>query len=202
MVAIASVTATGWPVPGWQIVAIWMPGIHQVTAAVTTRSAGLLLSGDHVLPQITSHAGLHAGSGPDPLADCLASLEKLTTRSAGGGGAGTPVPLWRAARSRHWPHRAPSRATSRGADHPPGWRTSPRGMAARLQRFASWSEFSSFMPGASVSETQAHAASLERHGVVAARGRRPRTYRLSRGQDTPPWPTRVADARAKRQAHA
>jgi glyoxylase-like metal-dependent hydrolase (beta-lactamase superfamily II) len=37
----------------------------------------ILLSGDHILPTITPHVGLHPQSGPNPLGDYLDSLEVL-----------------------------------------------------------------------------------------------------------------------------
>jgi glyoxylase-like metal-dependent hydrolase (beta-lactamase superfamily II) len=37
----------------------------------------ILLSGDHILPTITPHVGLHPQSGPNPLGDYLDSLERL-----------------------------------------------------------------------------------------------------------------------------
>jgi glyoxylase-like metal-dependent hydrolase (beta-lactamase superfamily II) len=39
----------------------------------------ILFSGDHVLPTITPHVGLHPQSGPNPLGDYLDSLERLKT---------------------------------------------------------------------------------------------------------------------------
>jgi len=37
----------------------------------------ILFSGDHILPTITPHVGLHPQSGPNPLGEYLASLERL-----------------------------------------------------------------------------------------------------------------------------
>jgi glyoxylase-like metal-dependent hydrolase (beta-lactamase superfamily II) len=37
----------------------------------------ILFSGDHILPTITPHVGLHPQSGPNPLGDYLDSLERL-----------------------------------------------------------------------------------------------------------------------------
>jgi glyoxylase-like metal-dependent hydrolase (beta-lactamase superfamily II) len=39
----------------------------------------ILFSGDHILPTITPHVGLHPQSGPNPLGDYLDSLERLKT---------------------------------------------------------------------------------------------------------------------------
>jgi glyoxylase-like metal-dependent hydrolase (beta-lactamase superfamily II) len=180
-------------VPGWHITAIWTPGHSPGHVCFYDEDRDLLLSGDHVLPQITSHVGLHRGSGPDPLGDFLASLEKLMAR--GEPREVLPAHQWRFAGLRdratvlirHHHERLGEVQTILQRGDTALW-----DIAARLHWFTPWSEFSSFMRRAALSETQAHVAYLERRGLVVSRGRRPRTYTLSPGRERHSWPSRPA----------
>jgi glyoxylase-like metal-dependent hydrolase (beta-lactamase superfamily II) len=63
--------------PGRTIEAIHTPGHSPGHLCFYDRAANVLLSGDHVLPRITPNVSFHPQSGPDPLAQFLAALEKL-----------------------------------------------------------------------------------------------------------------------------
>lgn len=55
----------------------WTPGHSPEHICLYDADRGLLYSGDHVLPRITSHISLHSHEGGDPLKDYLDSLERL-----------------------------------------------------------------------------------------------------------------------------
>ena len=65
-------------VDGWQVVEL--PG-HADGHLGLVRD-GVLVAGDHLLPQITPAVGLYPDSRPDPLGDYLASLEKTAALGA------------------------------------------------------------------------------------------------------------------------
>jgi glyoxylase-like metal-dependent hydrolase (beta-lactamase superfamily II) len=56
---------------------IWMPGHAPEHICLYDEGRRLLFSGDHLLPEITSHISLYANDDGDPLGDYLKSLEKL-----------------------------------------------------------------------------------------------------------------------------
>jgi glyoxylase-like metal-dependent hydrolase (beta-lactamase superfamily II) len=57
--------------------AIWTPGHTPGHVVLYWREAGILLTGDQLLPHITPHVGIHTGIEGDPLTDYLASLMRL-----------------------------------------------------------------------------------------------------------------------------
>ncbi|MEJ3657559.1 MBL fold metallo-hydrolase [Actinomycetes bacterium KLBMP 9759] len=60
--------------------AVATPGHTRGHVVFADETAGLLFSGDHVLPRITPSIGFEAVPPPSPLADFLSSLELLLTR--------------------------------------------------------------------------------------------------------------------------
>jgi glyoxylase-like metal-dependent hydrolase (beta-lactamase superfamily II) len=56
---------------------IWTPGHTDYHAVLFEEETGVLFSGDHVLPKITSNVGLYASSRDDPLGDFLAALRAV-----------------------------------------------------------------------------------------------------------------------------
>jgi len=64
-------------VPGWDLTAIWTPGHSPGHLCLFDAAAGLLLSGDHVLPRITPNISFHSQQFPNPLGDYLESLMKI-----------------------------------------------------------------------------------------------------------------------------
>jgi glyoxylase-like metal-dependent hydrolase (beta-lactamase superfamily II) len=61
-------------VPGRSIRVIWTPGHTRGHVCLRLENEGLLLTGDHVLPAVSSGLGLGGTSPTNPLADYLASL--------------------------------------------------------------------------------------------------------------------------------
>jgi glyoxylase-like metal-dependent hydrolase (beta-lactamase superfamily II) len=65
------------PLPGRRLRAVWTPGHTPGHLCLRELDAGLLLTGDHVLPRITPNVGLHPAMEADVLADFVASLDKV-----------------------------------------------------------------------------------------------------------------------------
>jgi glyoxylase-like metal-dependent hydrolase (beta-lactamase superfamily II) len=63
--------------PGWRLRALHTPGHTPGHLCFVEERTGVVLTGDHVLPTISPNISRHPQAGPDPLADYLASLERL-----------------------------------------------------------------------------------------------------------------------------
>src|SRR6185436_8087190 len=59
----------------WEI--MWTPGHTAGHFVLHNRTRHMMLSGDHLLGQISSNVGKYPGSTADPLGDYLASLGKI-----------------------------------------------------------------------------------------------------------------------------
>ncbi|MDQ6633883.1 MAG: MBL fold metallo-hydrolase [Gemmatimonadota bacterium] len=64
---------------GRALTVVWTPGHTDHHAVLFEASSGTLISGDHVLPSITSNVGVYPDGRPDPLGDFLSALEKMKT---------------------------------------------------------------------------------------------------------------------------
>ena len=71
-------------VPGRRLRGMWTPGHSPGHTCFYLEQERLLLSGDHLLPGITPHIGLADGDDGDPLADFLASLDRLIALDVAG----------------------------------------------------------------------------------------------------------------------
>ncbi len=65
------------PIAGGELMAVWTPGHSPGHCCFYWPQRQLLFSGDHLLPKISPNIGLHPQSGADPLADYLASLDRI-----------------------------------------------------------------------------------------------------------------------------
>jgi glyoxylase-like metal-dependent hydrolase (beta-lactamase superfamily II) len=65
------------PIPGRNVRAIWTPGHTPGHLCLHDPDAGVLLTGDHLLPRISPNIGVHAGHENDPLTEYLRSLERV-----------------------------------------------------------------------------------------------------------------------------
>ena len=165
-------------VPGWAVAAVWTPGHSPGHTCFRVLDHGLLLSGDHVLPTITPHIALsRADRGGDPLADFLASLEKVNRPDVIGvlpAHEHRFTPLDRRVQQITTHHRAHLEAIEALlADGPRTlW-----DLARRLEWNRPWDELDLSMRRAAVNETAAHLRYLARRDrVVRWRGVRPITF--------------------------
>lgn len=61
----------------WDLQTIWTPGHSPGHVCLWSDRNRLLLSGDHILPRITSNISVHSQQFPNPLGDFLDSLAKM-----------------------------------------------------------------------------------------------------------------------------
>ncbi|MBM2615694.1 MBL fold metallo-hydrolase [Actinoplanes sp. LDG1-06] len=64
------------PLTGRELRAVWTPGHTPGHLCLHDASAGVLLTGDHLLPRISPNIAVHPGDEGDPLTDYLASLDR------------------------------------------------------------------------------------------------------------------------------
>ena len=64
------------PIAGREVRAIWTPGHTPGHLCLHDAAAGVLLTGDHMLPRITPNISVHGERDTDPLSDYLASLAR------------------------------------------------------------------------------------------------------------------------------
>ncbi|GAB1689111.1 MBL fold metallo-hydrolase [Krasilnikovia sp. M28-CT-15] len=65
------------PVAGREVRAVWTPGHTPGHLCLRDAAAGVLLTGDHLLPRISPTIGVHRGRNADPLSAYLESLAKV-----------------------------------------------------------------------------------------------------------------------------
>ena len=65
------------PFPGWRLRAVWTPGHSPGHMCLYEEAHQVLFTGDHLLPRITPGVGLHPADDGNPLADFLASLDRV-----------------------------------------------------------------------------------------------------------------------------
>jgi glyoxylase-like metal-dependent hydrolase (beta-lactamase superfamily II) len=64
------------PIPGRDVRAVWTPGHTPGHLCLHDAAAGVLLTGDHLLPRISPNISVHGPQDADPLTDYLASLAR------------------------------------------------------------------------------------------------------------------------------
>jgi glyoxylase-like metal-dependent hydrolase (beta-lactamase superfamily II) len=166
-------------VPGWDLRAIWTPGHSPGHVCFHSETRRLLLSGDHVLPRITSNIGVHSQQHPDPLGQYVTALDALR-----------PLPVDEVLPAHEYrfadlpgrldeiaEHHRRRLAEIEGllADGPDAtaWELS---LSLRWSR--PWDEIEEFMQRAAVGETLAHLVRLERTGRVTRTPGPPARFRL------------------------
>jgi glyoxylase-like metal-dependent hydrolase (beta-lactamase superfamily II) len=149
-------------VPGREIEALWTPGHTAGSASLVDRDAGLLYTGDTVLPKIFSGLGLgdreETGSGAaNPIADYLASLTSLARfddlEVAPGHGYRFRGLIERNAQlAEHHLHRSrAAAAVIRDDPHATVWQ-----VASRLRWTVGWQNLRSFYLLSALSQTVLH----------------------------------------------
>ncbi len=155
-------------VPGWTVQAVWTPGHTPGHLCFAEHSHQLLLSGDHLLPDLTPHIGLPAGmTAGDPLADYLASLHRLaslTFREV------LPAHQHRfadaAARARALVDHHEQRLASVLGIVAAASRLTAWGVAERMEWSRPWSAFSVRTRCTALTEARAHLRHLEVRGLL------------------------------------
>lgn len=151
-------------VPGWDLVAVHTPGHTPGHLCFTAETAGLVFTGDHVLPRITPHVGKGPQSDADPLGDFLASLDRVRGR-----GDGLVMPgheyRFRGIDDRldelvaHHGARLDEIEASVGDGASTVWE-----IASHVSWSRGWDSLAGFMRRLALSEVNAHVARLERAG--------------------------------------
>jgi len=70
------------PIAGRDVRAIWTPGHTPGHLCLHDAAAGVLLTGDHLLPRISPNISVHGAQDADPLTDYLASLARTGSFTA------------------------------------------------------------------------------------------------------------------------
>jgi glyoxylase-like metal-dependent hydrolase (beta-lactamase superfamily II) len=177
--------------PGWRLRAVHTPGHTPGHLCFVEERTGVVLTGDHVLPTISPNIARHPQAGPDPLADYLASLERLRRW---GDGLALPGHQWRfdGLTGRideliaHHERRLAEVEAAVADGAATIWEVATRTTWSRP-----WREVRGFMRRAALGETAAHLAHLEGRGRVErtatsplrwrVRGRAPAVPRTPRG---------------------
>jgi glyoxylase-like metal-dependent hydrolase (beta-lactamase superfamily II) len=147
--------------PGWELVALHTAGHTPGHCCFVDRAAGIVLTGDHVLPRITPNINRHAQSGPNPLAAFLASLERLRPHADL---LALPAHEWRFTDlggrldelAAHHTERLDETAAVVAAGAETVW-----DVAERLTWSRGWDALHGFMRRAALGEAHAHLALLE-----------------------------------------
>ncbi len=167
-------------VPGWRLRAVHTPGHTPGHLCFVDELSQRLFGGDHILPRITPNISLRGGEPGEPLADYLASLDKVRDLKVD---EVMPAHEWR---FRGLAERADGIAAHHErrltellaviAAHPG---ETPWFLAGQLTWSRSWDQYSGRMRISAVTETAAHVRELVRRGLVTASGGDVPTYRLA-----------------------
>jgi glyoxylase-like metal-dependent hydrolase (beta-lactamase superfamily II) len=170
--------------PGWRLRAVHTPGHTPGHVCFVEERTGVVLTGDHVLPTISPNISRHPQAGPDPLADYLASLERLRPF---GDALVLPGHQWRfrglAGRldelAAHHERRLDEAQAAVADGAATIWE-----VATRLGWSRPWTEITGIMRRAALGETAAHLAHLERRARLERVGDTPLRWAV-RGSRSP-----------------
>jgi len=166
-------------VPGWDLRAIWTPGHSPGHLCFYEATQDLMLSGDHVLPRITPNIPFHPQAGANPLADFLASLDKLEPYEVE---EVLPAHEYRFDDLRTRLEELRQHHRDRFAEVVAILRDGPRcawDIASRMSWSRSWDDIAGFMRRAAVGETVSHLKVLEVEGVVEVADGEPAQWSLT-----------------------
>ncbi|QNG20407.1 MBL fold metallo-hydrolase [Rhodococcus triatomae] len=176
----------GLHLPGWSLRAAWTPGHTPGHLCFVDDDAGLVFSGDHVLPRISPNISTIPGQLPDPLGKYLRSLDATVDFPEG---EVLPSHEYRfrglAARARDLRAHHEARLDEIRA----ATAAYPESTAWEITTQISWSrpfdEMTENLGRLAVRETQAHLVVLEDRGLVHRAGTRPERWHAV--------PARIAD---------
>ena len=177
-------TATGRRCPAGGCGRCTPPGHTPGHLCFVEERTGVVLTGDHVLPTISPNISRHPQAGPDPLADYLASLERLRPY-----GDALVLPghqrRFRGLAGRldelaaHHEARLDEAQALVAAGAATIWE-----VATRLGWSRPWAEITGIMRRAALGETAAHLTHLERRGRLERAGDTPLRW-VVRGSPSP-----------------
>jgi glyoxylase-like metal-dependent hydrolase (beta-lactamase superfamily II) len=168
------------PIPGRDVRAVWTPGHTPGHLCLHDAAAGVLLTGDHLLPRISPNIGVNRGDDGDPLTAYLASLDRATSFRAD---EALPAHEYR---FRNIPTRAAdliahhhdrSAEILRAIDHlaqPTAW-----AIAAQLTWSRGWPALHGMMRRMALAETLAHLHHLRTTGDLVQAAGTPLVWRRS-----------------------
>jgi glyoxylase-like metal-dependent hydrolase (beta-lactamase superfamily II) len=168
------------PIPGRDVRAVWTPGHTPGHLCLHDAAAGVLLTGDHLLPRISPNIGVNRGDDSDPLTAYLASLGRATSFRAD---EALPAHEYRfrnihtraADLTAH--HHDRSAEILRAIDHlaqPTAW-----AIAAQLTWSRGWPALHGMMRRMALAETLAHLHHLRTTGDLVPGPGRPLVWRRS-----------------------
>jgi len=166
-------------VPGWDLTAIWTPGHSPGHLCFYEARHELMLSGDHVLPRITPNIPFHPQAGANPLADFLASLDKLEPYEVE---EVLPAHEYRFSDLHTRLEELRQHHRDRFAEVVGLLRDGPRSawdIASSLTWSRQWDDIAGFMRRAAVGETVSHLKVLEVDGIVEVADGEPALWSLS-----------------------
>jgi glyoxylase-like metal-dependent hydrolase (beta-lactamase superfamily II) len=168
------------PIPGRDVRAVWTPGHTPGHLCLHDAEAGVLLTGDHLLPRISPNIGVNRGDDGDPLTGYLASLGRATSFRAD---EALPaheyrfrnIPTRAADLTAH--HHERSAEILRAIDHlaqPTAW-----AIAAQLTWSRGWPALHGMMRRMALAETLAHLHHLRTTGDLVQGPGTPLVWRRS-----------------------
>jgi glyoxylase-like metal-dependent hydrolase (beta-lactamase superfamily II) len=166
------------PLTGHDIRAVWTPGHTPGHLCLHDEQAGILLTGDHLLPRISPTVGVHTPDGGDPLTGYLASLRRTARFRVD---EALPAHEYRfrgidarcAELADHHRHRGQEILDAIGRlGEPSAW-----AVAAELTWSRGWASLHGLMRRMALGETVAHLHHLATEGLVTSGPDRPARWR-------------------------
>jgi glyoxylase-like metal-dependent hydrolase (beta-lactamase superfamily II) len=172
-------------IAGWEVVAVHTPGHSPGHLCYVEESAGVLFTGDHLLPGITPNVSAHPHSVANPLGDFLVSLGRLRKFA---GFQALPAHQWRFSGlevrideiEAHHLGRLDDIAKCVVDGAETAWEVAEAAVWS-----TPWEEIPTFMRRAAVGETLAHLLQLEVEGRVTRRETGPVRWLSTEGEDLP-----------------
>jgi glyoxylase-like metal-dependent hydrolase (beta-lactamase superfamily II) len=155
------------PVAGRDVRAVWTPGHTPGHLCLHDAEAGVLLTGDHLLPRITPNIAAKDHTDGDPLGDYLASLSKISAFQAE---EGLPAHEYRfrnldvrakAVADHHETRSAEVIAAAANLTAPTAWQ-----IAGALTWSRGWASLNGFLRRMALGETIAHLSHLTEVGAL------------------------------------
>lgn len=166
--------------PGWNLRAVWTPGHTAGHLCFADDDAGIIFTGDHLLPRISPNVSTNPFQADSPLSDYLISLAHTEV-----------LPDLEALPSHEYRFRGiADRAAELLSHHEDRLReiadavaTHPEATAWEVTRLVTWSrpfdQLSTFLARMALRETHAHLLVLESRGVLSRSGAEPMRWQLA-----------------------